>query len=267
MCTCMNFKTKDYYFGRTLDLDYSFNEKVVVTPRNYKFKLKFGKEFHSKYAFIGAATVVDEYPLYAEATNEKGLSIAALNFPENAHYNKENKEKINLTSYELIPWILGNFSSVEEAWYLLNSVNIVDTSFSKKIPASPLHWMLCDENHCLVLEPMANGLNLTFNTIGILTNNPPFSYHLTNINNYINLTPDTCSNRFSPKIKLTTYSLGMGAIGLPGDNSSGSRFVRTAFNKFNSIVEDDEENSISQFFHILDSVSIIRGTTMTKEKE
>ena len=267
MCTCMNFKTKDYYFGRTLDLDYSFNEKVVVTPRNYKFKLKFGKEFHSKYAFIGAATVVDEYPLYAEATNEKGLSIAALNFPENAHYNKENKEKINLTSYELIPWILGNFSSVEEAWYLLNSVNIVDTSFSKKIPASPLHWMLCDENHCLVLEPMANGLNLTFNTIGILTNNPPFSYHLTNINNYINLTPDTCSNRFSPKIKLTTYSLGMGAIGLPGDNSSGSRFVRTAFNKFNSIVEDDEENSISQFFNILDSVSIIRGTTMTKEKE
>lgn len=267
MCTCINFKTKDNYFGRTMDIEYNFGEKVVVTPRNYSFSLKSAKEFKTKYALIGSATVKDNYPLYAEATNEKGLSMAALNFPENAYYNKVKENKINLASYELIPWILGNFGSVEEVGHFLNDINITNIPFSKDLEPTPLHWMLCDENHCLILEPMSKGLDINFNTIGILTNNPPISYHLTNINNYINLTPDTCKNRFSNKIKLDTYSLGMGAIGLPGDNSSTSRFIRSAFNKLNSVTEDDEKSSISQFFHILDSVSIVKGTTMTKDKK
>ena len=98
-------------------------------------------------------------------------------------------------------------------------------------------------------------------------NNPPFSYHLTNINNYINLTPDITDNRFCPKIKLTPYSLGLGAIGLPGDNSSASRFVRAAFNKLNSVCSTDEESSVSQFFHILDTVIVVRGSTMTENKQ
>lgn len=87
MCTSMTFKTKDNYFGRTLDIEYSFDEKIIITPKNYEFKLKNYNDFKTKYAFIGAATIIDGYPLYAEATNEKGLSIAGLNFPENAFYH------------------------------------------------------------------------------------------------------------------------------------------------------------------------------------
>ena len=267
MCTSMTFKTKDNYFGRTLDLEYSFNEKVVITPKNYEFKLKEYNDFKTKYAFIGTATIVDGYPLYAEATNEKGLSIAGLNFPENAFYHKRRNDMINLASYELIPWILGNFSSVEEVGYFFFYFYITNESFSEDLPSSPLHWMLCDKNHCLVLEPMQQGLEIHFNPVGILTNNPPITYHLTNINNYINLTPDICNNRFSTKIKLDTYSLGMGAIGLPGDNSSTSRFIRSAFNKLNSVSDLDEDSSVSQFFHILDTVTIVKGTTMTKDKK
>lgn len=267
MCTCINFKTRDHYFGRTLDLDYNFNEKIVVTPRNYNFNLKIGKIFNTKYAFIGIASVVDNYPLYAEATNEMGLSIAGLEFPENAYYQKVKKEKINITPFELPAWILGNFSTIKELKTVINNLNIIDIPFSKEVALTPLHWMISDKEECIVLESTKEGLKVYSNPIGVLTNNPPFSYHLTNINNYINLTPDITDNRFSSKVKLHTYGLGMGAIGLPGDNSPASRFVRAAFNKLNSECDTDEESSISQFFHILDTVIVVRGTTQTKNKK
>ncbi len=265
MCTCITFKTKDHYFGRNLDLEYRFNEKVVITPRNYEFFLKAGGSFRTKYAMIGIATIMDSYPLYAEATNEKGLSIAGLNFPENAYYGKKQKDKINLTPFELIPWILGNFASVEELETVIRHIYLIDQSFSKNVPLTSLHYMICDAKHCLVLEQTRDGMHIYSNSIGVLTNNPPFSYHLININNYLNLTSEISRNRFSNKIKLNAYGLGMGAIGLPGDNSPSSRFVRAAFNKLNSVCDANEESSLSQFFHILDTVAVVKGTTMSPD--
>lgn len=265
MCTCINLKTKDYYFGRNLDLEYRFYEKVVVTPRNYEFKLKVEEPFKTKYAMVGMATVVDNYPLYADATNEKGLSIAALNFPDNAYYNDMQEGRINITPFELIPWILGNFANVDELKNVINNLNLINISFKEDMQLTPLHWMLSDEKESLVLEQTKNGLQIYSNPIGVLTNNPEFSYHLTNINNYLNLTPDVPHNRFSDEITLKTYGKGMGAIGLPGDNSSSSRFVRAAFNKTNSVCDEDEESSVSQFFHILDSVAIVKGTNVSRE--
>lgn len=266
MCTCISFKTKDHYFGRSMDLEYHFNEQVVITPRDYEFQLKSGKNFRTKYAFIGCAAVINQYPLYAEATNEKGLSIAGLNFPENACYQDIQSEKINLAPYELIPWILGNFSSVEEVYPALEKLNLVDIAFGNDIPTTPLHFMVSDQELNLILEPMKDGLKVHFDQFGVLTNNPPFPYHVMNMNNFLNLTPDITDNRFSDKVNLSPYGLGMGAIGLPGDNSPSSRFVRATFNLLNSVSNDDEESSISQFFHILDTVFVVRGTTMTKDK-
>lgn len=265
MCTCINLKTKDNYFGRNLDLEYRFNEKVVITPRNYEFKLKNGNIINTKYAMIGMATVVDNYPLYAEATNEKGLSIAGLYFPNNSYYFNKNNLKLNLTPYELIPYILGKYSSIEEIKHILSILNITNIPFNKNLPLADLHWMISDKNNCIVIEQMKDGLKIYDNPIGVLTNNPPFSYHLINLNNYINLTPHYAKNMFSNKIELKQYGQGMGAIGLPGDSSPSSRFVRASFNKLNSICNSDEESSITQFFHILDSVSMIKGTTITKD--
>lgn len=94
MCTCINLKTKDFYFGRTLDLEYRFEEKVVITPRSYPFQLQNGGFFKTKYAIIGMAYVNDNYPMYADATNEFGLSIAGLRFSD-CKYSSEI-EKINL---------------------------------------------------------------------------------------------------------------------------------------------------------------------------
>lgn len=267
MCTCINFKTKDNYFGRTLDLEYHFNEKVVITPRNYEFKLKNGKKLKTKYAMIGMATVIDNYPLYAEASNEEGLSIAGLYFPNNAYFFKEDKEKLSLAPYELIPYFLGQYKTISEIKKLISILNITNISFKENLPISDLHWMISDKHECIVLEQTKEGIKIYENKIGVLTNNPPFDYHLTNINNYRNLTSHYVNNRFTDKLDLYQYGQGMGAIGLPGDNSPASRFVRVAFNKLNSICEDDEESSITQFFHILDSVLMVRGSTMTQQNK
>ncbi len=267
MCTCINLKTKDFYFGRNLDLEHRFREKVVITPRNYEFKLKSNGKFKTKYAIIGMATVINNYPLYAEACNEKGLSIAGLYFPGNAFYGKEQEGKINLAPFELISWVLGNFSNVEGLKKKIKNINFVNICFTENIPLADLHWMICDKDECIVIEQMKDGIKIYNNTIGVLTNNPPFPYHLTNINNYINLTPGIVNNKFSDKILLKPYGQGMGAIGLPGDNSPTSRFVRASFNKLNSVSDNDEESSVSQFFHILDSVSMIKGSTITEEQK
>ncbi len=259
MCTCINLKTKDQYFGRNLDLEYRFNEKVVITPRNYNIK-----NIDIKYAMIGMATVSDDYPLYAEAANEKGLAMAGLYFPNNAYYNEPMKNKINLAPYEFILYILGNFKSVKEVKEIINDINITNVKFNN-LPLADLHWMISDDKDCIVVEQVKEGLKVYDNKIGVLTNNPQFSYHLTNINNYINLSSKNRENTFSDKINLSNYGQGMGAIGLPGDNSPASRFVRVAFNKLNSVCNDDEESSVTQFFHILDSVAMIKGSVITKE--
>lgn len=265
MCTCINFKTKDNYFGRNLDLEYRFNEKVVITPRNYEFKLKNGSAINTKYSIIGMATVSDDYPLYAEASNEKGLSIAGLYFPNNAYYFDNDDNKLSLAPYELIPYFLGMYSSIKEIKELILNLNITNVPFSDKYPVSDLHWMVSDSNECIVIEQMKDGLKVYENPYGVLTNNPPFHYHLTNITNYRNLTPNYVESRFSDIISLGQYGQGMGALGLPGDNTPTSRFVRAGFNKLNSVSEDDELSSVTQFFHILDSVSMVKGSTITKE--
>ena len=267
LCTCINFKTKDNYFGRNLDLEYRFNEKVVITPRNYKFKLKNGSTINTKFSMIGMATVEKNYPLYAEASNEKGLSIAGLYFPSNAYYFSKNNNKLSLAPYEIIPYFLGLYSSVEEIKKVIFKLNIINIPISNKYPLADLHWIISDSKDCIVIEQMKDGLKIYKNPYGVLTNNPPFNYQSINITNYRNLTPYNLESRFSDKIKLGQYGQGMGAIGLPGDNSPTSRFVRAAFNKLNSICKEDEISSVTQFFHILDSVSMIRGTTITKEKK
>ncbi len=265
MCTCINYKNKDMYFGRNLDLEYSFGEKVVITPRNYEFNLRKEKAFKTKYAMIGMATVIDNYPLYAEGCNEKGLSIAGLYFPGNAYYDEVKKDKINLTPFELIPWLLGNYQSIAEVKELIKNLNLINISFKENFPLAPLHWMISDSKECIVIEQMIDGLKIYDNPIGVLTNNPPFYYHQLNLNNYMHLMPNNAQNNFSDSLDLRTYGQGMGAIGLPGDNSPASRFVRVAFNKLNSVSENNEESNVTQFFHILDSVSMVKGSTITNE--
>ncbi|MFR4439983.1 MAG: choloylglycine hydrolase [Hungatella sp.] len=259
MCTAATYQTKDFYFGRTLDYLFSYGEEVVVTPRTYPFSFRYLPEMTQHFAMIGMACVMDQYPLYYDAVNEKGLCIAGLNFPNNAYYQKAVSGKSNLAQFELIPWLLGQCSSVREVRMLLEDIVLTDDSFSRQLPPSPLHWIIADEHEAITVESVSEGLKIYENPVGILTNNPPFDQQIFLLNNYMNLSPKQPGNRFSEKLPLSTYCLGMGGLGLPGDLSSASRFVRASFTKMNSVSGDSEEESVSQFFHILGSVDQQRG--------
>lgn len=259
MCTAATYKTKDFYFGRTLDYEFSYHEEVTVTPRNFPLPFRHMETMTHHYAIIGMAYISEGYPLYYDAVNEKGLGIAGLNFVGSAVYRKPASDKANAAQFELIPWILGQCSSVKEARELLTETNITDTPFSKALPPSQLHWLIADREEAITVEAVQEGLRIYDNPAGVLTNNPPFPMQMFNLNNYRSLSPETPENCFSDKLPLQAYSRGMGAMGLPGDLSSQSRFVRAAFTRMNSVSGDSESESVSQFFHILGSVDQQRG--------
>lgn len=259
MCTAATYKSKDFYFGRTLDYEFSYQETVTVTPRNFPFHFRMAGNLETHYAMIGMATVAGDYPLYYDATNEKGLSMAGLNFPGNADYKPEENGKDNVAPFEFIPWILGQCETVKDARKLLARLNLVNINFSDAFPLAMLHWIISDREESITVESMKEGLRVYDNPVGVLTNNPPFDYQLFNLNNYLRVSTETPDNSFAGDLALEPYSRGMGGMGLPGDLSSASRFVKVAFTKMNSFSGESESESISQFFHILGSVAQQRG--------
>ena len=267
MCTASNYITDNHYFGRNFDYEISYNERVTVTPRNYEFKFRKIDDIKSHYAIIGIAAGIDEYPLYYDACNEKGLAIAGLNFAGNAVYREFEEGMVNISPFELIPYLLGCAASVAEARELLDKINLVNINFADELPLSPLHWMISDEIEAIVVEPLKDGLKIYDNPVGVLTNNPPFDKQLFYLNNYRSLSNKNPENTFGGDIELDEYSRGMGAIGLPGDLSSASRFAKVAFTRANSYSDSDEAGSVSQFFHILGSVEQQNGCTFIADPD
>lgn len=259
MCTAATYKTKDFYFGRTLDYEFSYGDEITITPRNYPFHFVEKGDINTHYAIIGMAHVVDNYPLYYDGINEKGLGMAGLNFVGNAHYEDKVEGKDNIAQFEFIPWILCQCATVEEAKKLIEKMNLLNVPFSEQLPVAQLHWIIADSEQSITVEAVKEGIKVYENPVGVLTNNPPFDKQLFALNNYRSLTTKTPENTFAKGLELDRYSRGMGAIGLPGDLSSQSRFVRVAFTKMNSISGEGEKESVSQFFHILNSVDQQRG--------
>ncbi len=259
MCTAAAYRTEDFYFGRTLDNEFSYGDEVTVTPRNYPFHFREKEDIKTHYAIIGMAYVAEDYPLYYDAVNEKGLAMAGLNFVGNAVYREYERDKDNIAQFELIPWILGQCATVGQARSFLENINLRNTRFNPDLPLAQLHWMIADREESVTVEAVADGLKIYDNPVGVLTNNPPFATQLFALNNYMHLSAKPPVNTFAPGLALHQYCLGMGAIGLPGDLSSQSRFVRAAFTKMNSVCGKGENESVSQFFHILGAVEQQRG--------
>lgn len=265
MCTAAVYKTKDVYFGRNLDHDMSYGEEVVVTPRNFPFTFRKAGEMKTHYAFIGMAFVAGGYPLYYDGTNEKGLSIAGLNFVGNAVYREPEEGKHNVAQFELIPWLLGQCACLKDARELLKDLNIVNIPFSDKLPLAELHWLIADGTGAIVAESVEDGIHVYEDPAGVLTNNPPFPIQRFALNNYRGLNPETPDNTFSKDIDMDVYCKGIGAFGLPGDLTSQSRFIRAAFTCRNSVSGEGEEESVGQFFHILHSVEQTKGLSRLGE--
>lgn len=253
MCTAAAFRPKDFYFGRNLDYEVSFGEAIAVTPRNYPFNFTCTGEVSSHYAMIGTAHIADGYPLYYEAVNEAGLGMAGLNFVGNAVYFDKKDGCENVSPFEFIPWVLAQCATVEEARIRLKNVNLAAIPFGESLPLSSLHWLISDKKESIVVESVSDGLKIYDNPANVLTNNPTFDKQLFRLNDFMALSPQQPKNSFGVN-GLEKYSRGMGALGLPGDISSQSRFVRAAYVLANSAARETEAENVSQFFHILGSV-------------
>ena len=267
MCTAITLLTDHFYFGRTLDYDVVYPSAVTVMPRNFPLKFRESNQINRHYAVIGMASVEDNYPLYFDGINEAGLCMAGLNFEGYAVYGLSEGTGDRIAHFELIPWVLSQCRSAAEARSLLEKTVLTNISFREDIPPAKLHWLIADKTESIVLETTKEGVFLHENPVGVLTNNPTFDQQLFLLNNYMHLSPDTPDNHFSKKLDLRAYSRGMGLLGLPGDLSSQSRFVRAAFTKLNSVCGNSESESVSQFFHILATVEQVRGACRIAENQ
>lgn len=266
MCTSIALFQGAGYFGRNLDLETNFGEQVVITPRQFPLRFRRQPAQTSHYALIGMATVAAGVPLYAEAANENGLYMAGLNFPGNAWYPPEVDPAYDAVApYELIPWLLGSCATLEEARRKLANFRPLGVPFSAGMPLAPLHWQIADRTGALVLEATRDGVAVYDDPVGVLTNNPPFPFHQMNLNQYMGLSACQPDNRLAPDAPLAPFGQGMGAIGLPGDASPASRYVRAAFHKLNSPDPGEDGARVTQFFHLLDAVAMVRGSVRTPE--
>ena len=263
MCTAIFDNKYGSLFGRTLDLEYSLGEEVVICPRNYPISLRHLGERTRKYCILGTAFVKDGIPLYYDGVNEAGLCAAALNFPATAKYAVKTLGKVNLAPFEFIPYILGSCDSLDKVKNTLARTTITSDSFSDDLPVTPLHWMIADKSGAIAVECSAGGLEVYDDPVGVLTNEPRFDYQLLRLADYSALDPRPPKNNLTDTYRPTLYSRGLGAYGLPGDFSSSSRFVRAVFAKNHTTSDRGEE--IQRIFHIMNTVSVPRGCVITDE--
>ena len=259
MCTAVLLTTKDTYFGRNLDLEYHYNEEIVHTPRRFALPFRQLPPCDEHYAMLGTAYVPDAFALYYDALNEHGLAMAGLNFPQYAQYASPREGAV--APFEVIPLVLGFCRTVEEACALLQKTPIAAIDYSDRLPCTPLHWMLADRERCVAVETTEAGLQISENSVGVLTNSPPFAYQLLNLSRYTHLSPQSSPPIFGDT-DLPLFSRGMGTGGLPGGYSSTDRFVRAAYGRAHSVCDGTEEQSVMQTFHLLDSVAHPRGSVV-----
>lgn len=267
MCTAISDNGYCHLFGRTLDIECSYGEVAVVTPRNFRFDFLHERSVRTHPAITGIACIRHNVPLYYDAINEAGLAVAGLNFPGNAVYHAPKAAMHNVASFELIPWILCQCDTLTAAIELLQSTNITSDCFSAEMPVTPLHWIVADKTGAVTVESVSGGLKIYENPFGVLTNNPPFPYHQISISNFMHLDSCPAKNNLCPSLDLAPYSRGMGAMGMPGDHSSPSRFVRAVFAKNHTAPASTEQDAVSRFFHMMDTVSVPCGCVKTGENK
>lgn len=256
MCTSIAYHGKNFCFGRNMDLEYSFGERIIACGRSYPLKGACGDVNHGHFAIIGVGTVIDGYPMYADAMNECGLCAAGLNFPACAHFPKSSDAKVHISPYELIPFVLSRCASVDEVKSLLSRACIVDVPFSESVPNATLHWHIADRHSSITVESTTTGLCVFDNTAHVLTNSPHFDRQMSHLELFSRLTPAACVER---------RLLGIGAVGLPGDLSSPSRFVRAAF-LLGCLPDDaDGDAACDRLLSVLSAVAMTDGAVTDAE--
>ncbi len=252
MCTAIAYYDNGLYFGRTLDHQFSYGEGELTIPKGFDFGFRKTEDRPSLYEIKGVGIMQNGYPLLFDGMNSEGLCMAGLNFSGNCVYADQNRYSEGIASFEFIPWVLSQNKNVREAVEKIKNTVILDTPFAENTPPAPLHWILADSHDCAVAEQTAEGLKVFDNAFGVLANDPTFDWQTENLRRYVNLTPYEKEKGFSETAPLSPIGLGSGAVGLPGDWSSPSRFVRASFVRNNYI--PTEKGAVEDFFSILATV-------------
>ena len=265
MCTGLSLTTKDgkHFFGRNLDVPASYGQSVHIIPRNFNWlNVVNGETLASNYACIGMGIVVDNHPLLFDAVNEKGLAGGGLNFTHFAKFNENAIDgKINISASDFVYWALSNFADLNELRQALENLVLTNIPFEHQLPVAGLHWMFTDlSGRSIVIENMADGMHIHENPVGVLTNDPTFDWHLTNLRQYVTLEKATPAPKQMGDLLLHPYGHGLGMCGIPGDGSPAARFVRTVFFRDSIVEANDEISGVTAFLNVLTGVTVIKGS-------
>jgi choloylglycine hydrolase len=274
-CTGILMQTENQFTvnGRTLEFGVELDLNLAVIPRNMVFigktPLGGGLTYKSKYAAVGVYCFEDV--VLMDGMNEKGLVAAAFYFPGYASYPKvtrENQAKA-LSPSDFPHWILTQFASIEEVKEALDSVMIAPTilkGWGNEPP--PMHYIVYDQKgRSIVIEPLEGVLKVYENELGVITNSPTFDWHLTHLNNYIHLSPVNSGSNRLRNFQLHPFGQGTGMMGLPGDFTPPSRFVRAAFFSATAVTLANSDEAVEQTFHILNQFDIPLGAVRQKEQQ
>lgn len=265
MCTAITLKTSEnhHLIGRNFDTKPMNDLAVTVAPRGFNYLNNVtNQEIKSKYAFLGMSMFYQKHIIFADGINEKGLCCMILNLPKFASWKDHLIEgKANVAPYDVILWILSNFSTLSEVKEGLKSLNIVALPNDEIALATQTHWLVTDTSgQSIVIEQTKGKLTVYNNKVGVLTNSPTFDWHLNNLDRYIHVKSEQAKETKWGEQVLQPYSKGFGGIGIPGDSSSPSRFVKAAFLRNHVNIGEGDTSAIGECFHILDNVAMVRGT-------
>ena len=268
MCTAISlYHSNCSYFGRNMDIPFFFNQRPMLIPKGFQYLNRAeNKQQRIKNSILGMGSVIDGHPAMADAMNDKGLACAGLNFAGFAKFDDFYLEdKINVSPYDFILWVLSEFESLTEVKEALQNLHFYSIPINQDTSVAQLHWMLADRSgHLIVVECTASGINVYDNPVSVMTNNPEFPWHLTNLREYLKISPVPADDATWSALNLKALGVGSGTLGIPGDYSSVSRFVRAAFTRAHLPNNLSEDEHISQFFTLLDAAFMPKGCVLTE---
>lgn len=270
-CTGISFKASDGSRVLARSIEWAagrLDSRYVIVPRNHEFKSltpdgNGGMVFKARYGFAGVRVMSDD--IVVEGVNEKGLSAGLFFFPGYGSYAEFDpaSRATTLSDFQVTSWALASFSTVDEFIAALPKVKIV--GLDRNVGA--VHWRFADRTgRQIVMEITGGEVNIYDNPVGVLTNAPGFQWHLTNLGNYMNLMPAGADGKvwdgISGTYQVKALSGGSGMLGLPGDHTSPSRFVRVAVYKSTAPVPENARAAMLQSFKILEAMVIPVGAVV-----
>jgi choloylglycine hydrolase len=273
-CTGISLKSGDgaAIRGRTLEFGFPMHSQVIVVPAGKEFSGTLpdggkGLTYTSRYAFVGANAL--GLPAILDGLNDQGLSVGLFYFPGYAEYTDvtdENKSRA-IAPQEFGVWALANFATVDEVREAVKNIVLVPTPApglgSPQGAVAGAHFFLQDKSgKSLVVEPVDGTLKVHDAPLGVMTNAPTYDWHMTNLSNYINLSVKDIDTAKVGPMTLSAFGSGAGMLGLPGDFTPPSRFVRAVMFSQAATPSKTAEDTVLAAFHILNQFDIPMGSVV-----